>query len=217
MTHKSSTEVGQITLARLDYISIDIDGVAGTVLAISDSGSQCNVIRSSLIEHIGLSPIGTICIRGIIGTPVVTPLILLNIKLHSQKCCVDDAYTSVVFAACEELNEDMILTIPVADQLYNAVQTVSVDDCMSSVEHAIVSVTTRAQSRSGFGAKTNHDTQTNDDVNSDVVDDDVLDVDDVTTVSRDCVTASSSSFAIEQHNDVTLNNAFELARLHKGG
>ena len=87
----------------------------------------------------------------------------------------------------------------------------------SSVEHAIVSVTTRAQSRSGFGAKTNHDTQTNDDVNSDVVDDDVLDVDDVTTVSRDCVTATSSSFAIEQHNDVTLNNAFELARLHKGG
>ena len=85
MTQKLNTDkVGQITLARLDYISVEIDGVARTVLAISDSGSQCSVIRSSLIEHMGLSPIGTICILGIIGTPAVTPLILLNIKLHSQ-------------------------------------------------------------------------------------------------------------------------------------
>jgi len=76
-----------------------------------------------------------------------------------------------------------------------------------------VSVTTRSQTGAGFGANA-------DVTNNNVVDnnnDDVLDVDDVTPVSRDCINANSTAFALEQHNDVTLNNAFDLARLHKGG
>ena len=82
------TDLGQISLARLDYVDIDIQGRAGTLKALSDSGSQLNVIISLLIAPLGLSPIGNISIRGIIGTPIITPLVVLHIDCIHNKVTV---------------------------------------------------------------------------------------------------------------------------------
>ena len=106
-----------------------------------------------MIAPLGLSSIGNISIRVIIGTPVITPLVVLHIKLHTQQGeCVNDDYTSVVFASCDQLNEDLILTVPVADQLYKLVQTGKGCDLMSTVDNATIAVTTRSQASEGFGA-----------------------------------------------------------------
>jgi hypothetical protein len=66
LTHSQN----EIKLACLDYIDVKVKGIEHAVPALVDGGSQLNVIDAPRIKTLGLTPVGTILIRGIIGEPV---------------------------------------------------------------------------------------------------------------------------------------------------
>jgi hypothetical protein len=132
----------KVKLAQLEYVDITVKGFPQTVTALVDSGSQLNVIDASIIEPMGLVPIGTVLIRGIVGQPVRANLVKLQMQLQNESC-IHDEFITVICAACENLNETLIVTLPVADQLNSIVQY-----CNDSVPYEIdglVAVTTRSQ------------------------------------------------------------------------
>jgi len=97
------------------------------VLALIDRGSQLielNVIDASLIKPLGLTPVDNILIRGIVGHPVQAELVKIQIKLSASEneSCVNDEFITIICAACDNLNESLIVTLPVADQLYSILQ-----------------------------------------------------------------------------------------------
>jgi len=143
-----------------------------------------------------------------------------------------------VCAACDDLNEQLMLTLPVIDQLYANMQSV-VSQCdercdvscnndrvdifnCDSVD-ATVAITTRAQSKlnvdkdvtvDNVDDKCSANVTSPDDraCDSDVSDNNsFIDVDDVTSLQNECGIGNSSHFATEQKNDESLAHAFQLA------
>jgi len=85
------------------------------------------VIHTDAVSGLNLPRIGTIKLRGIIGSPVTTDLVRLNVALansHSD----DNEYMSVLCAVCSEANGDLILTSGVVDSLLVAVISQDDDD-----------------------------------------------------------------------------------------
>jgi Aspartyl protease len=119
----------EIKLARLDYIDVKVNGIEHAVPALVDGGSQLNVIDASLIKTLGLTPVGTILIRGIIGEPVRAELVKLHVRLAAcgldagSHASVNEDYITVICAVCENLNDSLTITLPAADQLYSLMQS----------------------------------------------------------------------------------------------
>ena len=108
-----------VSLASLNYTAIDVDGIDDSNAALVDGGSQINCIDSRLVQHMQLSPFDSINIKGFVGSPIRASLVTLNIRLTNRDSSndSDNEYMPVVFAACDLLNEGIILTLPIADQL----------------------------------------------------------------------------------------------------
>ena len=103
--------------ASLQFKDIYIDELKVRVKALEDSGSELCVIKSAIVDPIiSLPQIGTIHLRGIVGKSVEAKLVKLHI---SPLCCelCESASIPITCAVCPDLNENMILTIPVVKQL----------------------------------------------------------------------------------------------------
>jgi hypothetical protein len=107
-----SSQLTVDNLAPLQYVRISIDGLDGDIVALHDSGSQINLIRRSLLPEDQRQSVSKIGIRGAFGAPIQTEVVMLAIKpavLESYEVNIAPAYETL-FAVCEELNEQIILT-----------------------------------------------------------------------------------------------------------
>jgi hypothetical protein len=97
-----------------------VQGVTGTCRALHDGGLEINLINRELLTQLPEVPtMGRIGIKGIVGPAVQTDVALLEIKLASTAAgCVNKAPAlSEVFAICNNLNEDIILTLDTVKRL----------------------------------------------------------------------------------------------------
>ena len=108
----------------LQYVNVttdelNSDGNVMTIRAVADSGSEVCVVKSSFVESIILPKVGTVRLRGIVGAPIEADLVKLHISLVDE----DSEYglggnsIPVMCAVCSDLNEDMILTSTLVEQL----------------------------------------------------------------------------------------------------
>jgi len=117
--------------AKLHYLDIkvaDDDRSSVKVMrGLQDSGAQISVIHTDAVSGFNLRRIGTINLRGIIGSPVTADLFRLNVALansHSD----DNKYMSVLCVVCFEANDDLILTSSVVDSSLATVTSKDDDD-----------------------------------------------------------------------------------------
>jgi hypothetical protein len=140
-------------------------------------------------------------LRGIVGNPVDADLINLTVCLAED----NEVRLSFVCASCEELNEDMILTIDVVDRLHDAVnRKVMLANVNESNENVYVD---------SFNGVLNVDREIN------VVDElpEVADVEAVNGNSSENGKASADLLRQEQILDDTLAGWWSLAKQNKGG
>jgi hypothetical protein len=99
--------------SQLSYVPICIQGVTGNHDALNDSGSQVNLIKRDLLQQLPeIQTTGRVSIKGIVGPAIETDLALLDIKpAPTEVGCTNIAPPlREIFAVCDELNEDIILT-----------------------------------------------------------------------------------------------------------
>jgi hypothetical protein len=99
--------------SKLSYVPICIQGVTGNHDALNDSGSQVNLIKRDLLQHLPeIQTTGRVSIKGIVAPAIETDLIMLDIKpaLTEVGCTNIAPPLKEIFAVCDELNEDSILT-----------------------------------------------------------------------------------------------------------
>jgi hypothetical protein len=119
---KCNDQPPKLKLAHLEYVDVTVNRIPQTMSALVDGGCQLNIINAAIIEPLTLISIGSISIRGIVGQPIQADLVKLRIQLDSKQneSCVNDEFITVVCATYENLDESLIITLPVSDQLYNA-------------------------------------------------------------------------------------------------
>lgn len=198
----------------LNYAYVDIKGPRLPVHALVDGGSQVCVVNHKIIESLDLICVGSVLIKGITGSPINCNLYKLHVVLtprDSDNCNSNDV--TIVCAACHDLNEQLILTLPVVDQLYANRQSVvnghdEYDDVNDSSCHddsvgifnhdgvdATVAVTTRAQSK-----KANGDVIEDSSIASDVTNDDsFIDVDDASSLQNALSIDNHAEFVNEKN------------------
>jgi hypothetical protein len=100
-------------LSKLNFIPIRIQGIDGIHNAFHDSGSEINLIQRYMLHNLTHLPsMGRVKIKGVIGPAVETDIILLDVSpVVTAKNCKNIAPPLLeIFAVCDELNEQMILT-----------------------------------------------------------------------------------------------------------
>ena len=66
---------GSIELARLKFVDIKVSGLTDRIIsALSDSGSEVNVAKTSIVSQLDLTPLGVVQLRGILGSPISATL-----------------------------------------------------------------------------------------------------------------------------------------------
>jgi hypothetical protein len=106
--------------SKLSYVPICIQGVTGNHDALNDSGSQVNLIKRYLLQQLPeIQTTGCVGIKGIVGPAIETDLVLLDIKpAPTEVGCTNIAPPlREIFAVCDELNEDIILTADTVKRL----------------------------------------------------------------------------------------------------
>jgi hypothetical protein len=119
MTESYSPNTIAEKFAPLDYVRINIVGIPDTFAALNDSGTQVNLIHRSLIPEEELKSVGQIAIRGAFGSPVHSEVVMLAVKPATSAPHEFNIAPSreVLFAVCEDLNEQAILTADTVRQL----------------------------------------------------------------------------------------------------
>jgi hypothetical protein len=216
-----------LNLAALDYMDVTVKGIELPVRALVDGGSQINVVNNSLIEPLNLQPVGNILIRGIVGQPVTAQLVQLQIGLSKHEFIVDNKhdvkYISILCAACDDLNENLIITLPVADQLkidragFNDVEIM--DESVHYDSEAVAAVVTRSQANrensivaAEVDLNINNESKTSDARQNSSF----IDVDDIAPLQQITKQTDKFDFGREQSEDELLSHAFNLARQGKG-
>ena len=83
------------------------------------------VLLTAVIESLDLICVGNVLIKGITGSPINCILYKLHIALTPRDADkYSDEFVTIVCAACDDLNEQLILTLPVVDQLFAHMQSV---------------------------------------------------------------------------------------------
>jgi hypothetical protein len=101
--------------ASLQFVDVCINepNINTVITALEDSGTELCVVKSAIVESVKLPHVGIVRLRGIIGDPVEANLVKLHISLASNS----QLSIPIVCAVCPDLNENMILTVPVVKQL----------------------------------------------------------------------------------------------------
>jgi hypothetical protein len=101
-------------------VPVRIQGIDDVLNALNDSGSEINLIRRSLVQQMDQIPSrGRVKIKGIVGPAVETDIVLLNVSpVATEAHCVNIAPPlSELFAVCDDLNEQVILTADTVNRL----------------------------------------------------------------------------------------------------
>ena len=107
-------------LSKLNYVPVRIQGIDDVHYALNDSGSEINLIHRNLVQRMDQLPSrGRVKIKGIVGPAVETDIVLLNVSpVATEAHCVNIAPPlSELFAVCDDLNEQVILTADTVNRL----------------------------------------------------------------------------------------------------
>ena len=212
-----SVNDNRLQLAQLNYVEIKLP--LGTVSGIIDSGSELNVIRQDIIHGLDFDPIGEVEFRGIIGEPVRAPIIRIPVRLNDEVLDENDN-VSVMFAVCANLNESCILSIPTLCSLTDILNSKSCVDSYNicdniASDNSVSAVLTRSQAREQESLA-NTVAASSGDLDIDTSDVTFLDIDEpAINVRSDIGVSNATEFSKEQLADVTLAQAWQLARLNK--
>jgi len=109
-----------LKISPLQYVNIVVNGKK--LRALNDSGTQIPVISRSVVSD--FDPVGQIQIQGVVGAPVATPLVALDVKLARGDDVTDgfvtvDQTMSIVFAVANDIAMqcEAILPPSVIDEL----------------------------------------------------------------------------------------------------
>lgn len=187
--------------ASLQFVDIYIDELKLCVKALEDSGAEVCVIKSTFVDAIRPQEVGTIHIRGIVGKPVIARLIKLHISPVGRTDCEPDSIP-ITCAVCPDLNEDMILTIPVVKQLRclgNKIraQPETITACEGTLEVNDATIIDNVDQTDQTDADAEQSVLSDDDSDRRVADADVL--------------------RAEQLNDKSLKPCWDMAKRGKGG
>jgi len=120
---------GFVSLRYVDVVvdELNTDGSVRRIRALEDSGTELTIIKSSIFGSVVLPKIGRVHLRGIVGKPVEADLVKLHISLDRSMV----GSVPIVCPVCAELNEDMIFTAALVNQLRGL--------CSGHVDHSAVS------------------------------------------------------------------------------
>ena len=107
-------------LSKLNYVPVCIRGIDDVQYALNDSGSEINLIHRNLVQKLTQLPSrGRVKIKGIVGPAVETDIVLLDVSPAATEAkCVNIAPPlSELFAVCDDLNEQIILTADTVNRL----------------------------------------------------------------------------------------------------
>jgi hypothetical protein len=124
--------------SKLSYVPICIQRVTGNHDALNDNWLQVNLIERDLLQQLPeIQTTGRVGIKGIMGPAIETDLALLDIKpAPTEVGCTNIAPPlGEIFAVCDELNEDIILTADTVKRL----STLNDYDALIAVNQATVS------------------------------------------------------------------------------
>jgi hypothetical protein len=185
-------------LSKLKYVSVNIHGISGIHTALHDNGSEINLINREFVEQLPqLSTIGRIKIKGVVGPAVETDLTLLDVSPSaSESDCINIAPPlREVFAICDGLNENIILTADTVQRLAT----------LRNYESLVATTVIHD------GSKTNDDVicETND-----RIDDVTIDIDSETEKhdETDLTSADTITLMEEQRADPALAKYFDMVR-----
>ena len=136
----TSQEQLALPLAPLTHVGIRIKHLPSTVSGLQDSGSEINVINTSVLKGLSTTPIGRITFRGIVGEPDTADLVPLQIRLD-ESVLNDLDSIDVVFAVCDESNERCILSLPTIYKLHDVLNNKLVCDHDIAVPSSVDAVT----------------------------------------------------------------------------
>jgi len=99
---------------RITIIQVEIsDGRNSCTLpALVDSGAQVSLIKADIIKDFDVSSLGSVRLRGIVGSPIDANLVKLNLRMRKS-----DGFLSVVMAVAENINDDLVLTTEIVNRL----------------------------------------------------------------------------------------------------
>jgi hypothetical protein len=216
-------------LSPLNYVDVKIRGVPRTIAALDDGGSEIAVLKSDVLDSCDVDyvSVGSVRLRGIVGSPVEANLIKLQVQLDTD----GDYCLSVICAVCRNANEDLILPSSVVEQLfalqhqkmcrddvecdsvgdYVVSNTVDVDGCQVAASSEAVTDDKVVNDMICVGSKN----QTSD--SPDVSLSQIIDVESITECENKSTNADVIKLAREQKADPTLKSCFLLLKHAKGG
>ena len=115
-------------LSPLHYVDVKVEGIDHKMSALEDGGTEIAVIKASCLPAAHYDVVGTVKLRGIVGVPVTANVVKLRVSLADD---VDNSLT-VICAACEEANEDLILPSNVVERLFKMLHEKVKDDSIDN-------------------------------------------------------------------------------------
>jgi hypothetical protein len=202
--------------SKLSYVPICIQGVTGNHDALNDSGSQVNLIKRDLLQQLPeIQTTGRVSIKGIVGPAIETDLALLDIKLAPTEVgCMNIAPPlREIFAVCDELNEDIILTADTVKRLSTlndydaliAVNQATVTDVHNTIANVNVQPDVNDANRITSVISSNSDDDKNDKT-------DHIDVLSGQRTETDLTSADTVTLIKEQSEDPNLKKYFEMVK-----
>lgn len=216
-SHKPISSMAADQLSKLNYVNVVIHGIRGVHTALHDTGSEINLINRKLVERLpNLPTIGRIKIKGVIGPAVDTDLTLLDISpIASDADSINIAPPlREVFAICEGLNENIILT---ADSVH---RLVSLRDYESLVATTVVETQIEASDSHVETIDRNDVIQLDEHCETQSVDidhttmtlgEDGHELQANRHVETDLTSADTVTLIREQHDDPALSKYFDMA------
>ena len=188
-------------LSTLKYIEVKINDASfcsKSCPALCDSGSEICVINKSVLDDHPYNACGKIRLRGIVGTPVEADLVNFTISLTDD----DDCRISTLCAVSDQVNEPIILTREIVDELFH-----QSNHAISSANPTVVLSNACAANNSLACAPES----TLDQGNADF-----LDPEDDNVEVSDLGRASVQSLRQEQLSDEALAGSWDMAKQGKG-
>ena len=191
-------------LSKLHYLPVSIRGINGIQQALNDSGSEINLIERTLIDHITQLPSqGRVKIKGIVGPAVETDIVLLDVSPVALEADCRNIAPPLreIFAVCDDLNEQIILTADTVNRLsaLRSYESVVVpENIASSVDVVNVNNDGVVPTTHGTENATNSDNTTNPITQTE------------THFEIDSRSADTATLINEQMNDPTLSKYYDL-------
>ncbi len=216
----SSKPIGTMAieqLSKLNYVDVNIHGIQGVHTALHDTGSEINLINRDFVKLLpNLPTIGRIRIKGVIGPAVDTDLTLLDISPSASDADSINIAPPLreVFAICDGLNENIILTADTVHRLASLrnyesfVATTIVDNQIETSDSDDVTIDRNDVITLGEQCETQTDMDNTRMTTGDIIHETPAN----RHVETDLTSADTVTLISEQRDDPTLSKYFDMVR-----